>query len=70
MVWSLRLPGWASGAGFYKVLTVSQTRVSARFLMDAVNEIKEKYGSVVNYCKQELGVTDEDIALMKAKYLE
>ncbi|MGN0805606.1 MAG: tyrosine-protein phosphatase [Candidatus Coproplasma sp.] len=41
-----------------------------RFLMGAVDEIKEKYGSVVNYCKAELNVSDEDIEKMKAKYLE
>ena len=54
---------------FKRILLVMMA-AKPRFLMDAVNEIKEKYGSVVNYCKQELGVTDEDIALMKAKYLE
>lgn len=54
---------------FKRILLVMMA-AKPRFLMDSVNEIKEKYGSVVNYCKQELGVTDEDIALMKAKYLE
>ncbi|MGN1104295.1 MAG: tyrosine-protein phosphatase [Candidatus Coproplasma sp.] len=41
-----------------------------RFLTEPIDEIKQKYGSVVNYCKSELGVTDEDIEIMKAKYLE
>ncbi|MGN0812893.1 MAG: tyrosine-protein phosphatase [Candidatus Coproplasma sp.] len=54
---------------FKRILLVMMA-AKPRFLMDAVDEIKEKYGSVVNYCKAELGVTDEDIEKMKAKYLE
>ncbi|MGN1373155.1 MAG: tyrosine-protein phosphatase [Candidatus Coproplasma sp.] len=54
---------------FKRILLVMMA-AKPRFLMDTVNEIKEKYGSVVEYCKQELSVTDEDIERMKAKYLE
>ncbi len=35
-----------------------------------IENIKEKYGSIEMYCKTELGVTDEDIAKMKEKYVE
>lgn len=35
-----------------------------------IDEIEQKYGSVTNYCKNELGITDEDIATLRGKYLE
>lgn len=40
------------------------------YLLGAMDKIKQKYGSVVEYCKQVLDVTDKDIENMKAKYLE
>ncbi len=44
--------------------------VKPKYISESMRELKEKYGSVVGYCKTELGVTDEDIELMKKKYLE
>ena len=41
-----------------------------RYLTDAMNNLKEKYGSVTEYCRQVLGVTDEDMEILKKKYLE
>ena len=41
-----------------------------RYLTAAMDRVKQKYGSVVNYCKEVLDVTDDDIELMKKKYLE
>ncbi|MDE7086686.1 MAG: tyrosine-protein phosphatase, partial [Clostridia bacterium] len=41
-----------------------------RYMLEAMNAVKEKYGSITEYCKQVLEVTDEDIELMKKKYLE
>jgi hypothetical protein len=32
--------------------------------------LKENYGSTMGYIKQELGVTDEEIAELQAKYLD
>ncbi len=32
--------------------------------------IKSQYGTVIDYCKQELDITDEDIEKLRAKYLE
>lgn len=54
---------------FKRILLVMMA-AKPRFLMDTVNEIKQAYGSVVEYCKAELGVTDQDVATLKAKYLE
>lgn len=54
---------------FRKIL-YSMMAAKPQYLTVAMDRIKQKYGSVVEYCKQVLSVTDEDIALMKAKYLE
>lgn len=54
---------------FKKMLYVMMA-AKPRYLLDSMEEMKATYGSVVNYCKAELGVTDGDIALMKQKYLE
>ena len=40
------------------------------YMKTPIEDIKQKYGSITEYCKQELGVTDEDIKLMKEKYVE
>ncbi|MDE7401162.1 MAG: tyrosine-protein phosphatase [Clostridia bacterium] len=44
--------------------------VKPQFLTTAMNAAKEQYGSIENYCKQVLGVTDQDIETLKSKYLE
>ncbi|MGN0808038.1 MAG: tyrosine-protein phosphatase [Candidatus Coproplasma sp.] len=54
---------------FKKILWVMMA-AKPRYMIETIDTLKEKYGSVINYCKAELGVTDEDIELMKAKYLE
>lgn len=41
-----------------------------QYITAAMDRVKQKYGSIVNYCKQVLDVTDEDIEIMKKKYLE
>lgn len=40
------------------------------YLTVVMHDINNTYGSVTEYCKQVLGITDEDIATMKKKYLE
>lgn len=54
----------------FKRILMIMMAAKPRFLMEPINEIKQKYGSVINYCKAELGVTDEDIEILRAKYLE
>lgn len=41
-----------------------------QYLTVAMDRVKEKYGSIVGYCKEVLDVTDDDIEMMKLKYLE
>jgi len=45
-------------------------KLKPEFMKSVIDGLEEKYGSVVEYCKQELSVTDEDIETLKAKYLE
>ncbi len=41
-----------------------------KYLEATIAYVNEQYGSVINYCKRELGITDEDIEKMRDKYLE
>lgn len=54
---------------FKKILLVMM-ETKPRYLTESIDMLNEQYGSVINYCKAELGVTDQDIEKMKAKYLE
>ena len=40
------------------------------YIESAINAVKEKFGSFENYAIEHLGLTKEDIALAKVKYLE
>ena len=54
----------------FKKILYSMMAAKPRFITEVMDEMKARYGSVVEYCKQRLGITDEDIAVLKAKYLE
>lgn len=54
---------------FKKILLVMM-ETKPRYLTESIDMLNEQYGSVINYCKAELGVTDQDIENLKAKYLE
>ncbi len=54
----------------FKHILYGMMAAKPRYIIDTMNEIKAQYGSIVEYCKRKLDVTDEDIAAMKAKYLE
>lgn len=54
---------------FKKILYVMMA-AKPRYLLDSIEEMKATYGSVIGYCKAELNVTDEDIEIMRQKYLE
>lgn len=54
---------------FKKILLVMM-ETKPRYLTESIDMLNEQYGSVINYCKAELGITDQDIEKMKAKYLE
>lgn len=53
-----------------KHLLKSMMDVKPQFLTGAMDAVKERYGSIENYCKEVLSVTEEDVEIMKKKYLE
>lgn len=53
----------------FKKILIGYIGVKRKYLQNIIETLKEKYGSAVGYCKQELGITDEDIAKLKSKYL-
>ncbi len=54
----------------FKHILYGMMETNARYITETMDEVKKKYGSIVNYCKQVLGITEGDIAMMKQKYLE
>ena len=54
----------------FKRILFGMMACKSRYLTDTLTELKNKYGSVTEYCKQVLGITDEDIKVLKEKYLE
>ena len=54
----------------FKKILYGMMAAKPQFLLGAIERIKATFGSVVDYCKQVLAVTDDDISLMKKKYLE
>lgn len=54
----------------FKRILYGYMKVKPKYLKTIVDEMKLRYGSIEGYCKTELDVTDEDIALLKEKYLE
>lgn len=62
---------WLMPAFFkFKTFLFAQMAAKPQYISGAMTAIKQKYGSVTEYCKQALGVTDEDIQTLKNKYLE
>ena len=45
-------------------------KVDPQYMLNALNWMKDTYGSVTGYITKELGVTPEEIELLKNKYLE
>lgn len=54
----------------FKRILFALMAAKSKYLTVVMEDIKQKYGSVTQYCKEELGITDEDIELMKSKYLD
>ncbi len=54
----------------FKRILYALMMAKPEYINHAIGKIKEHYGSIVEYCKQALGLTDENIELLKTKYLE
>lgn len=44
-------------------------RLKRKYLLTVIEDMKQTYGSVIGYCKDALGVTDESIRRLREKYL-
>lgn len=54
----------------FKQILYALMAAKPQYITGAMTEIKKRYGSVVEYCKQALNVTEEQIKILKEKYLE
>lgn len=54
----------------FKRILYALMDAKAEYIISAIEKMKERHGSVINYCKEALGVTDEDIKILRDKYLE
>lgn len=54
----------------FKSILFAFMRTKRLYIKTVIEDMIQRYGGVVEYCKQVLGVTDEDINTLKGKYLE
>lgn len=53
----------------FKKILYALMDAKPEYIISAIESMKAKHGSVINYCKEALGVTDEDIKILRDKYL-
>ena len=53
----------------FKKVLLGLMRIKREYLEGVISEMKERYGSIIGYCRQELGITDADIAILREKFL-
>ncbi len=51
-------------------LMKAMDEVDTQYMVNAINWLKQNYGSVTGYISQELGVTTDELEALKAKFLE
>ena len=54
----------------FKRILYALMAAKPEYIISAIETIKERHGTVIDYCKEALGVTDEDIKILRDKYLE
>lgn len=54
----------------FKQILYVLMKAKPTFITSSISAIKERYGTVINYCKEALGLTDDDINFLRDKYLE
>ncbi len=54
----------------FKKILFGMMASKRKYMIETLKEVKKRYGSVIGYCKSVLDVTDEDVDLLKSKYLE
>jgi len=53
----------------FKKFLLGFLKVKKEYLKSVIDEANERFGSVTEYCKQALGINEEQIAKLKKKYL-
>ena len=51
-------------------ILIAMINAKPEYLNAALDYMKQNYGSAINYCKEALHITDDDIATLRSKYLE
>lgn len=54
----------------FRALLLGMMNAKRRYMLAVMEMLKRDYGSIEQYCKEALGITDEDIAVLREKYLE
>lgn len=54
----------------FKQILIALMKAKPQYITGAIAEIKARYGTVAEYCRQAIGLTDEEIEFLKDKYLE
>jgi protein-tyrosine phosphatase len=54
----------------FKAILFGMMAAKPKYMTSTIEEVEARYGSIQNYCKQVLDITDDDIATLKSKYLE
>lgn len=54
----------------FKKLLYALMDAKPEYIIGAIDEIDARYGSIAGYVKEALGVTDDEIEILKQKYLE
>ncbi len=54
----------------FRSLLIAMMNAKPEYLFAAIESIKGGYGDIVSYCKTALHITDDEIAILRNKYLE
>ncbi len=57
------------GPNKFKALLIAMMTAKKEYIMGLIDSVKNKYGSVINYIKQVLLITDEKIDILRNKFL-
>lgn len=54
----------------FKQILLVLTETKTKYITGAIEEIKSRYGSIPDYCRNALNLTEDEIQFLKDKYLE
>lgn len=57
-------------SGQFKALIIAMMKAKRLYIHAILEKIKERYESIPNYCKEVLGISDEEMQILRNKYLE